>query len=142
LGGISQQPQRAGGAQGAPAWGPAPVNYGGSNVGTRITAATGNLSRDNQGDPAAAAFLMLVLLAAALAIAILPAGIAYLANRMAIRRGRDIRQFAITLALLEPAWALLLWYWLTRAAWWPSLVALLIPAGYAAFIRFRRTRSL
>ena len=81
---------------------------------------------------------MLVLLAAALAIAIPPAGIAYLANRMAIRRGRDIKQFVITLALFEPAWALLLWYWLTHVAWWPSLVALLIPAGYAAFIRFWR----
>ncbi len=119
----------------APAWGQGPVNSGGSDQVARINAAASGYSRQSEAgvDP----FLVMVALGLMLLAAVLPVGIAYLVHRTGARRGRDVKHVTITLALFEPAWALFLWHLFAHQMWWPSALALLIPAGYAAYLRWR-----
>lgn len=121
----------------APGWGPAaPTSYG-RDLGARVSAATGTMYRN--AEPSGADGTVLVLfLALALLFAVLPLGIAFLVYKAARRRGRDARQTVITIGLAEPTWALLLWHWMAHQAWWPAMVALVLPTGYAALARWHR----
>lgn len=109
--------------------------YHGSNTVARINAASSGYSR--QSDDGVDPFLVMVALVLMLLAAVLPVGIAYLVHRAGARRGRDVKNVTITLALFEPAWALFLRHLLAHQVWWPSALALLIPAGYAAYLRWR-----
>ena len=121
----------------APEWGPTPAGSEGTDIAARTGGAINDYRPQSTGNGNAEAFPIMVGLVVMLALAALPVGVAYLVHRSAGRRGRDLKQTAIMLALFEPAWVLLLWSWLGNLAWWPSLLALLIPAGYAAYLRSR-----
>lgn len=121
----------------APTWGSGPNRqYNGSNVADRISAATSQAAgsyRPAEADGAVMAVVLILMLL----LASLPLGIAYLMRR----RTGTMTTAAITIALAEPAWLLLLWSWLVNGAFWPAPVALLIPLGYALYVRYQRQCS-
>ena len=118
-----------------PYMGPMPAGPYISDSGTNYDTATyWDSERSGGGDGAAiVAVLILVFF-----VAVLPLWGARAMHRAALRRGRDVRYAAITIALAEPAWLLFLWHWIWHQAWWPAAVALALPISYAAIKRWTR----
>lgn len=118
----------------AQTWNPRPnPQYNGSNVADRISAATSQMTgnyRSTESDGAAMGLVLILMLL----LVSLPLGIAYLMRR----RTGTMTTTAIVIALAEPAWLLLLWSWLANGVLWPAVVAFLIPAGYALYVRYQR----
>lgn len=91
-------------------------------------------SAQSGGDDGAGLLFVFLL---ALLVPGLPLGAACLIRRRAKASGRDTTKMAIAVGLAEPAWLLLMWSWLTHGALWPAAVALLLPVGYAGYVRRR-----
>lgn len=99
------------------------------------TAAYWDNEQSGGGGDGAAIVAVLILV---FFVAVWPLWIARTMHRAALRRGRDVRYAAITIALVEPAWLLFLWHLIWGHAWWPAAVALAVPIGYAAIKRWAR----